>query len=672
MAEKQTDYKAVIAALEAETEKYAMAMAASEDLIFEHDLDNDTSMLYYFSETTRSLEALPLENHSEHMLDEMLFPSDRKVFSERMYDDKEKVITARMMFPTDTDYHWYRMSRRFEYHDDGTVKRICGVVANIDEEKQKENEMKRKIEMDPVLNIYNRNAAVAKINEYLANNTDRRDYALLVMDIDDFKNVNDSYGHLYGDAVIAMAAEILNNAAEGVGIAGRYGGDEFFLFLEAMTREEICRKADEVTDGIKDFYVADGKNITCSIGVAIGDSFEQPPTYKDLFDKADKALYHVKNNGKAAWKEYGNAMAQGGHAIDYEAEERVATAELLDTRDIMKVFLELSAGAKTSDAAIYEIIRYVADKFDIEWMQIMQVNCKEDLVTIKYEWCSDPNFRNNAGRSGYYVHSDLMLFRNHFENNPVFVICPENTEGFSMKFQREFEKNMVNSVIYNANVTKDDLFYMFVCTRFGKDKPWDENETLELNTVTKIMTMYVSQADKETENERRYKRLVDIEKKTGLYNPEKFWEQLGRLRKNAAENGDRVILAHIDFDDIFEFTLKYGNDDTDAMIKAYADRINTADRPEFEISSHIGGTDIFLHARRIPENDLSVIKEIDELNKSFCTEMTEKYPDARIILRAGFYMLEPNDIGGDGLNNAILAKRAVKDYDESFAVLYKN
>ena len=90
--------------------------------------------------------------------------------------------------------------------------------------------IKRKIEIDPVLHVYNRNAGAERINEYIKSNPESRDYALFVIDIDDFKNINDTYGHLYGDTVIAMVAEMLNKATDDDAIVGRYGGDEFFVF----------------------------------------------------------------------------------------------------------------------------------------------------------------------------------------------------------------------------------------------------------------------------------------------------------------------------------------------------------------------------------------------------------------------------------------------------------
>ena len=114
-------------------------------------------------------------------------------------------------------------------------------------------------------------------------------------------------------------------------------------------------------------------------------------------------------------------------------EDAENSTELFKTRDMMKVFLELSSSAKNSDDAMYKIIRYVAEKFDIDWFQIMKVNTKEDLITISYEWCSDPKFQNNAGKRGYYAHSDIEHFKEFFEKYPVFILSNEKNKRIFVK-----------------------------------------------------------------------------------------------------------------------------------------------------------------------------------------------------------------------------------------------
>ena len=537
---------------------------------------------------------------------------------------------------------------------------------------EKQQEMLAMAKRDPLTGLRNRQGFPELVNASLRA---RCEGIFFIMDLDNFKSINDTYGHMEGDRVLVRFAKALKAVMDLADIIARLGGDEFVVFSpECYDKYEVKAKAQRFIRQIERSIVTPDRPMQVTISMGIAAAPHDGVTYEALYRNADKALYSVKRNGKAQWRTYDeNTMGgdMGGHAIDYETEDNSADEELLKSRDLTKVFIELSAGEKTSDAAMYKIIRYIAEKFSINWFQIMQVNCTEDLVTIKYEWCSESDFRNNAGRSGYYVHSDIMRFRESFEKNPIFVITPESTAGFSPKFQREFEKNMKYSVVYIANITANDTFYMFVCTRFDKNDKWKDDEALELNAATKLMSMYVSQADRETDNERRYREMVDFERKTGLYSMPKFYEQLGRLRKIAAENDEEVAIIHTDFHQFIKFNRKFGLDAGDNMLISFANSIQRNDDPEHSIATHIDSTDIFISAKRTPKGDRSFMEAVDRVNKDFCNAQNKIYKGANIILKSGIYILKRNDTGGDALDWAVMAKNAVKDFNESFCAVYE-
>ena len=640
---------------------FTFALKSSKNIVFEHNVADDNMTLYIPVKGQTELKKLSIPNNTEDAVYELADKRDYGYLKENIYNEKVENISVRMKLPGNKNYEWHRIFRNFEHDEKGNLKRIFGTITNI------EKELKEKIEIDPVLHVYNRNAGVERINEYIKSNPKSRDYALFVIDIDDFKNINDTYGHLYGDTVIAMVAEMLNKATDDDAIVGRYGGDEFFVFLKS---NRIAENADRVVDNVCKINISDDKRITCSVGVADGRIFEEVPNYKALFSKADKALYSTKKNGKAHWEIYNENIVydNSSHAIDYEAEDAENSTELFKTRDMMKVFLELSSSAKNSDDAMYKIIRYVAEKFGIDWFQIMKVNTKEDLITISYEWCSDPKFQNNAGKRGYYAHSDIKHFKEFFEKYPVFILSNEKINGFSLKFQREFEKNKKNGeVVYNANITTGDSFFMFVCTRFGYENPWQIEECVELNMATKLMTMYISQSDKETENEKKLRKIIDYDRKTSCYTIAKFYEQIGRLRKFAEEKDEQVALLHTDFSGMLDFNERFGQIEGDKVFTEFVNCILPSDN-DYNIITHIDGADIFFSAFRF--KNLESFDKIDALNKQFSKMINEKYPGAHLIVKTGIYVLKTNEVVGVGLDKALKAKKTVKNPTESFCIVY--
>ena len=644
---------------------FTFALKSSKNIVFEHNVADDNMTLYIPVKGQTELKKLSIPNNTEDAVYELTDKRDYGYLKENIYNEKVENISVRMKLPGNKNYEWHRIFRNFEHDEKGNLKRIFGTITNIEDEKHHEKELKEKIEIDPVLHVYNRNAGVERINEYIKSNPESRDYALFVIDIDDFKNINDTYGHLYGDTVIAMVAEMLNKATDDDAIVGRYGGDEFFVFLKSS---RIAENADRVVDNVCKINISDDKRITCSVGVADGRIFEEVPNYKVLFSKADKALYSTKKNGKAHWEIYNENIVydNSSHAIDYEVEDAENSTELFKTRDMMKVFLELSSSAKNSDDAMYKIIRYVAEKFDIDWFQIMKVNTKEDLITISYEWCSDPKFQNNAGKRGYYAHSDIEHFKEFFEKYPVFILSNEKINGFSLKFQREFEKNKKNGeVVYNANITTGDSFFMFVCTRFGYENPWQIEECVELNMATKLMT--ISQSDKETENEKKLRKIIDYDRKTSCYTIAKFYEQIGRLRKFAEEKDEQVALLNTDFSGMLDFNERFGQIEGDKVFEEFVNCILSSDN-DYNIITHIDGADIFFSAFRFKNSES--FDKIDALNKQFSKMINEKYPGAHIIVKTGIYVLKTNEVVGVGLDKALKAKKTVKNPTESFCIVY--
>lgn len=123
--------------------------------------------------------------------------------------------------------------------------------------------------------------------------------SMVMFDIDHFKEVNDTYGHQVGDEVLREVSKILKNNMRSTDIAGRYGGEEFGVILldnsatDALVFSERLREAVQATT-IK----ANGKNINITISLGIAEFSEDMDSHTQLIEKADKALYQSKNNGR--------------------------------------------------------------------------------------------------------------------------------------------------------------------------------------------------------------------------------------------------------------------------------------------------------------------------------------------------------------------------------------
>lgn len=159
-----------------------------------------------------------------------------------------------------------------------------------------EQKYKQKPELDAATSLLNK-VAFNDLSTRLIEAFPNEQQALFVIDIDDFKKVNDVYGHLTGDQIIKCVAEELTKAFRKTDLVGRFGGDEFVVLMTKIQSQEAAKnKAAEI---IKNVFSASAKQFNINTSISVGLAFsEKNDTLHTLFSNADKALYEAKNTGK--------------------------------------------------------------------------------------------------------------------------------------------------------------------------------------------------------------------------------------------------------------------------------------------------------------------------------------------------------------------------------------
>ncbi len=201
----------------------------------------------------------------------------------------------------DTDgngYKWIEFkSRLFESSVTKTLK-MTTILNNLDDEVRYKALLKKKAETDPLTGLLNRESVFAQIGECIAGCGEKKNHALLFVDLDNFKQVNDNMGHPFGDKVLEDVACKLKGFFRENDIIGRVGGDEFLILLQNVTsRHDAETRIKRIFD--KTFFCGAEDceaSVTCSVGVAMymGDG----KTLERLYGEADKAMYDAKQRGR--------------------------------------------------------------------------------------------------------------------------------------------------------------------------------------------------------------------------------------------------------------------------------------------------------------------------------------------------------------------------------------
>lgn len=165
-------------------------------------------------------------------------------------------------------------------------------------------EFKVKSELDAMTGLFNKMTTMNFVSDVLSQHPTRQ-HAMLVVDIDNFKAINDIHGHTVGDHVISIVSNIIVSQFNGSEIVGRIGGDEFLVFAQnIVSKQEIYQKTEHLVQIVsekKKLSIPD--NVTISIGLVFSDGSEVD--FSSLFVKADEALYASKHAGKSCYSEYG-------------------------------------------------------------------------------------------------------------------------------------------------------------------------------------------------------------------------------------------------------------------------------------------------------------------------------------------------------------------------------
>jgi diguanylate cyclase (GGDEF)-like protein/PAS domain S-box-containing protein len=207
---------------------------------------------------------------------------------------------------------------------------IGGIVVNyrdITERKTLEERLRHQAFHDPLTELPNRALFMNRLGHALSRmERSNKAAAVLFLDLDNFKLVNDSLGHEVGDKLLVSVAERLRECLRAEDTAARFGGDEFTVLLEDVTSvTEALRVADKITQALLAPFVLEFREVfvTTSIGIVLGTTGRERPT--DLLRNADVALYRAKANGKATYEVFDALVnVQALERLDLEADLRQA------------------------------------------------------------------------------------------------------------------------------------------------------------------------------------------------------------------------------------------------------------------------------------------------------------------------------------------------------------
>ena len=207
-----------------------------------------------------------------------------------------------------------QLIKRPTYDEKGNINGIIALINDVTKQHMLELELEKRSKTDPLTGLLNKGATEELIRMMLLNyykdNKENSKCALIMIDIDKFKEINDTLGHTKGDRVLAAIGNIIKESFKGKDVAGRIGGDEFMVFLRDIEiKENALLMAERLEKQTAKLIMRPEINSYVSLSIGIAILPDHGKTFEDLYAAADKALYYVKKRGRANWKLYSEELS---------------------------------------------------------------------------------------------------------------------------------------------------------------------------------------------------------------------------------------------------------------------------------------------------------------------------------------------------------------------------
>lgn len=288
------------------------------------EYDPRLDQLRVYDTRSRTLETLDAYLGSEKPENATIFAEDRWKMRALLTGELYGPLEMRFVSPEGVYYSREVDARSVEDPARGTL--YVGYAKDITDQKNQTQELLEQARHDSLTQLYNNRTGKELIDRYLQAKDPYASCGMLVIDLDFFKNVNDRYGHLFGDKVLQEFARMLRTLFRSSDILVRFGGDEFVVFLKDIPNTTLLQKTRQLSESVQQvkFWENDYR-MTCSIGACFLPENTAGYSFDQLFENADWAMYQAKQNGRNQYvfcdnlRRYAQAVPAAPETADIDA-----------------------------------------------------------------------------------------------------------------------------------------------------------------------------------------------------------------------------------------------------------------------------------------------------------------------------------------------------------------
>lgn len=573
----------------------------------------------------------------------------------------------------DDDGHMTLKSIRKLYMVDETTGEEYLLITKKDVTKQKNTERKyrEQAQRDSMTKLYNRVSGREIVESYLDRKNPYESCGMLVMDVDYFKGVNDSYGHLFGDKVLIKISQLLMDHFDKKAVVSRVGGDEFVVFFYDIDNNQLVSRIGGFFDDIKTLTFAENDYIpTCSIGVCFVPKNASNCSYDQIFQNADWALYQAKKRGRNRYVFCDNMHRYNEEIM--EAGQKEAAKQQLDARyfqnDILATAFEVFEKHRYFDDAIKQLLQIIGIRFQLDRISVVDIDIRNNIASCSYQWRAN-GVKAALEKPQCYKREDFQKFFSKYNAFNALVINDENVNEYSVEGQRLVMQNNTRTVLHIARYDEGRYAGTVAFVTCNKNRFWSLDKMHELSEVVKLFSVYRRKSLGVNKYDCGCGWYNDYDDLTGLISFARFKEDVEHIIVSGTRQDS--VMVYSDIENFSEYNRKYGFEQGDRLLKEFAQYIiGTMQKVEKTYFARIVSDQFVLFMPYdISVNDIEY--KVQRINDSFIRTYMGDDDGIKINIRTGIYKVTGACSGvSAAIDAANSARKHIKPSDELKVVIY--
>lgn len=469
--------------------------------------------------------------------------------------------------------------------------------------------------------------------------------AVLMIDIDNFQQLNESLGYIFGDQVIVAVSKILLRTFRKADIIGRLSGDRFLVFIKGEAPDDLLvLKANAVCCEAQKIYCGEHlqKN-SVSIGIARLTPGED--NFDSLCEKAEQALYFAKGKGKNYCQFYEEDMSAAGDMFKRRhTTNRSIGKDSYDIfyNEIAEMTFRLMEDTTDADNSILLLLQKIKEQFGFAVVSVQDV-VEDKPRTLKYVYnlVSD-GINDQRNVEVQYEKDDWLRMKSKLERGRyLYEVAADSPES-----KEVFPEGLEHQVISGLRLPMGKKEYFNGITNFiyaGECHAWEEREIRFLESFTRILSVYINRVRTFDEAEYLARMMRERDSVTGLFSYDTF---LSRMKEYVAIQKEpcEIVYTYSDISNFKYINDTYGYEVGNLLLRKFGEYVLDGDNEDVLCASRVHSDNIIVARRNstglTPEEFAA---QIDVCNEYLAALLQQYGHDSMISIRSGIYFSKSNE-----------------------------